>query len=490
MALYETINRVSRLHNRVIMLVLTLTIFGIFVYKAVDTFTSGKLDEPLFDLTSQLGITLMVCWILFSLISFVYMLNGILLNRNFNLSIQRQRKKGKPVEGIRGFDDFKASMSSARNSNILITVSSIVSLLIFVVAVNTSFDTDDVASFQAFILTLAITFAFLTISLLFITDYPEETSFSPGGLIDFYEPDTFRLTIDNLLSDIFISYLDPATYLDIDEWSKDIFTRLRMNFEADETPKTRLERAREKILLLIYLNQFNKDVVSDETLIRELEEMFEPNDVQALVRGDETGLSFDEVKRIIRRIEKLAPEPFRLVDRLMIQLTDDYESFISDDLYFTVSAKTNQGSVIESTGIIAFFLNNTPRDDREFTVQLVGGEREIHPHLQRVKIRLDPLTDPYPAEQPPLVSKTGEDIISLLADVLQTGDAVWFRVKPDGFGYKVITIQAEEPQGRIVGESLEVKFTKSITWYAKTYLPRLSGLGGLVLPVIGGIIGL
>jgi hypothetical protein len=164
--------------------------------------------------------------------------------------------------------------------------------------------------------------------------------------------------------------------------------------------------------------------------------------------------------------------------------------FTHNDLYFTVAARTNQGSVKESTGVIAFFLNNTERTDREVLVELHGGVYEIHPHNQRIKIRLDPLTDPYPEVQPPIVSSTEEDIVGLLTDLLQIGDAVWFRFKPDGFGYKLVTVQAAETNGRVMGDSLEMKFTKSISYYIKAYLPRLSGAAGLALPILQQTIGL
>ena len=466
------------------MLTLGIIIFVIFVISAVK-------GVP-FELSDPTGLTLLIIWIIFTLISLLYTLNGILLNMNFKKSVKRQKAKGKPVEGIRGFEEFKASMGNARNYSMLVTLTSAISLAIFVSSLTANFDSlggVNVVQFKLLVTTLAVTFAFLTISVLFLVEYPEETSFSPGGLIEFYEPDIFPLKLDNLLSDVFITYLDPATYLDIDEWSQDIFDRLLPTFESDETPKTRLERAREKILLLVYLNEYNTDIVSHETMVREIGELVGPDNVDPLMNGETTGLTFSEISRIIRRIEKLSPEPFRLIDRLMIKLTDDYVAFTNDDLYFTVSAKTKQGDVAESSGIIALFMNNTEKADREIVVELVSGEHALHPHHQKVKIRLDPLTDPYPKVQPPIVSSEGEDVLGILSDILQISDAVWFRVKPTGFGFKVVTIQGEEEGGRLVGTTLEIKFTKSITWYAKTYLPKLSGLAGLALPVLQGIIG-
>ncbi|MHA2504612.1 MAG: hypothetical protein ACXAE3_17295, partial [Candidatus Kariarchaeaceae archaeon] len=313
MDLNSIINTASRLYNKILMLALGIVIFSLFLIAAG--------DPASFNLESTLGRSLLIAWGLFTLISLFYTVNGILLNTNFNKSVKRQRQKGKPVEGIRGFEDFKKSLKGARNFSLLVTISSMISLAIFIssIAFDPTFASDP-ESFRAFLATLAITFAFITISVLFLVDYPEETSFSPGGLIGFFEPDAGGMTLDNLLSDVFITYLDPATYLDIDEWAADISSRLKDNLEADETPKTRLERARERILLLLYLNYSNPDILSDEVLRRELIELVGDSNVDPLIRGDETGLSFAEVTKILKRIESMSPEPFRLVDRLMIKL--------------------------------------------------------------------------------------------------------------------------------------------------------------------------
>jgi len=482
------INKASRLYNKILMLLLGIIIFTLFILTAISTDPTG------FTLTGSRGLTLLVLWSLFSLISLLYTVNGVLLNSNFKSSVTKQKQKGKPVEGIRGFEDFQSALKGARNFSILVTLTSIISLLIFIIAFTTDVSAITTeggqGQFRLFLSALAVTFAFITISVLFLVDYPEETSFSPGGLIGFYEPDTYPMTLDNLLSDVFITYLDPATYIDIDEWTMDVVNRLSDDFEADEDAKTRMERARERILLLLYLKYSNPDIMSEEVFMKELVELVGTTNVDPLINGDETGLSFDEITKILIRIEKMSPEPFRLIDRLMVNLTDDYKVFSNNDLYFTVAARSSQGSIKESSGVIAFFLNNTERTDRELLVELHGGIYEIHPHDQKIKLKLDPLTDPYPDEQPPIVSDDGEDIIGILTDLLQIGDAIWFRFKPSSFGYKVITVQAEEEQGRVMGSSIEIKFTKSLSFYAKTYLPKLSGAAGFILPAITAAIGL
>ncbi len=59
-------------------------------------------------------------------------------------------------------------------------------------------------------------------------------------------------------------------------------------------------------------------------------------------------MSWDEIINMMRKIEDECPESLRIVDRLMEELIENYESFTNQGCYFTVSAGTNQGSILES----------------------------------------------------------------------------------------------------------------------------------------------
>ncbi|MFV2016461.1 MAG: hypothetical protein ACC656_13605, partial [Candidatus Heimdallarchaeota archaeon] len=282
---------------------------------------------------------------------------------------------------------------------------------------------------------------------------------------------------------------DPATFLKYDEWCSNVTKFLDPNYENDEIQITRLERAREKIFLLAYLSYSNPHAFSEEVIIRELEELFGKQNLPNFMSGKDTGLTWEEIKGIIERIEGNAPEPFRLVDRIMVNLVDNYQKFISEDLYFTVSAKPNQGSVTESTGIIVFFINKTTREDRTMKINLVTDDETIHPAKQEATLVLDPLTDPFPLVQPPLVGE-GDDILTLLSSMLQVGDAIWFRLQPKGFGYRVVSIVGYEVgEKSTFGKSFEMRFTKSLSWYVKTFAPKLSALGSIALPILRPLIG-
>ncbi len=465
MVLISTINRISRYANKWIMTVLALIIASLILA-----------DGPQ-------GLTLFF-WILFILISGVFSINGILLNRSFNQEVQIYMEAGKPVRGIQGFDELVAALKGSLFKSLLITFASILSLIIFIFSdIINNEDLEDMGP------TLALAMAFVAISVMFLVEYPDDPSFTPGGLIGYYEPDVFPFNMDNLLSDVFVTYMDPATFMRYDEWSASVLNFLNPIYESDEIQITRLERAREKILLLAYLTSSNPNTFTQDVILRELEELFGKGNLENFISGKDTGLTWEEIIDIIVRIEKQAPEPFRLVDRIMVNLTDNYEQFVKEDLYFTVSARANQGSVTESSGLIVFFINKTTREDRTVKIKLVTDDLTVHPAVQEATVVLDQLTDPFPKEQPPLVAE-GDDILSLLSSMLQVGDAIWFRVQPRGFGYRVIAITGHEIGAKgTFGKTFEMRFTKSLSWYVKSYAPKLTALGSIALPIIKPLIG-
>ncbi len=469
----NVINRLSRTFNKWIMTILGASIFSLLLAIGFDE------DR----LTGFYGDMALALWVLFSLISFFYSLNGIFLNTSFNASVKKYQKEGKPVQGIRGFMDLKSSLKAARNLSLAITIGSILSFSLFFVRYLGLTETRNLT-------TLAVAFAFIVISVVFLVEYPEETSFSPGGLIGFYEPDIFPMVLDNLLTDVFLTYLDPATFMEIDEWTSNLTDMMEMNFEEGADPKTRVERAFEKVLLLSYLNHLLPDLVTTSVLKKELTEIVGTEDIDAFLTGKKTGLTFPEIQKILLKVEKEAPEVFRLVDRLMIQLTDNYDSFRKEPFFFSVSVKTNQGSIKESAGLLVYLLNKTSNKEETLKVTLRADRNTIQPHFQEIQINLDAMNFELPETAPKIVGD-GVDLLSILNRLLQVGDTIWFRLKPNNFGYKVITIQVEGREGiSVEGQSIEMKFTKSLSFYVKAYLPKLSALGGVALPVIQGFFGI
>jgi len=165
MSLATIINSLSRAFNKFFMVLLALVIFVILMANA---FNTSALQNK------NLGVVLLVLWILFTIISFMYMLNGFLLKMNFRKNVKAFQKKGKPVKGIRGFDDLVSGMNSAVNFSIMITLTSIISLVFYIASVYGDYQSisSSEENLKSLMATLGITFAFVTISVIFLVDYP------------------------------------------------------------------------------------------------------------------------------------------------------------------------------------------------------------------------------------------------------------------------------------------------------------------------------
>ena len=468
----QTLNTLSRLHNKVLMSTLSILILIILVK---ESFEPSQFDE-------FSRIYLLVLWTIFVLISMMFTINGLLMYRVFIDEIKDLQNKGHPIRGVRGFDELMDGIKKSKNTSVIISFASFMSLVIFIAGMY------DLGLFsdggRNLVATLGFTMTFVTLSVVFIVDYPKSISTSPGELVGYYEPDIFPMLIDNLLSDVFKTYLDPFSYIAFDEWTSDIQQKLIPEFEENTNPAPRVERASEKVLLIAYLSNSAPDLMPFETAKAELTELFGEEHIESFLGGEYSELSWDEIIAMMEKIEQECPESLRIVDRLMEELIENYDSFTNQGCYFTVSAKTYQGSILESSGAFVFLLNNRDTEDEIFCVEFRSDRNSIQPHYQKININLDPNDIIYPEERPEIVSD-GDDILSLLDKILQIGDAVWFRYKSSGFGFKVVTFQAENSKTNdIYGSSFEIRFTKSIRWYIKAYAPKLSALGGVILPLV------
>ena len=369
----NSLNRISRVHNKILMSSLSILILAMLIK---ESFSPSELD----DLSR---IFLLVVWSFFVLVSGCFTLNGLLMYRTFVNEISDMQKKGKLIQGIRGFSELMESIRRSKNTSIIISLISIISLAIFILGIYDIGLLSD--SGRDLVATIGITFAFVTLSIVLMVEYPKSISTSPGDLVGFYEPDIFPMLIDNLLSDVFKTYLDPFSFLAFDEWTKDIHNRLIEEFESQLNEKQRVERAREKVLLIAYLSNTAPDLVPFETAKSELVELFGKNNIEDFLDGKDSGLSWDEMMKMMNVISQECPEALRIVDRLMEELLENYESFTNQGCYFTVSARTNQGSILESSGAFVFLLNNLNTNDEVFCVEFRSDRNSIQPHYQKIK---------------------------------------------------------------------------------------------------------
>jgi len=472
MGFKSALNMASKFHNKILLSVLSI---GILLLLAIENFNPLEFS----DFNRNLVIVL---WSIFFSISLLYSVNGIVLHKGFLHQIKVSENQGKPIKGMRGYDQLISSLENARNTSILISLASFLSLVVFISSMM------DIGLFSEAgrntIVTIAVSMTFLTTTVVFLVEYPREATMEPGSLIGYYEPEIYPMILDNILSDAFKTFLDPISLMAYDDWVSFIGEHLEHEFEADSKSNTRLERAVEKILLLSYLSQTMPNIVNRDTIAIEISEVIGNHNLNDFYEGVHSGLSWDEIRNMILLMEEQCPDVLRLVDRLIIELQENYDDFTSRDTYFTVSGKTSQGSIRDVSGAIVFLLNNTKNEDRKMSVEFRSDISSVHPEYQKMNIMLDPMKNPYPEQKPPFIDD-GEDLLSIVNDLLQIGDAVWFRFKSSSFGYKALTFQAEEvATGLTFGRNVEMRFKKSIVWYLKTFAPRLSAFGGVLLPVI------
>jgi hypothetical protein len=472
MGFKSALNVVSKVHNKILLVMLSLGILSVLV---IENFNPIGFS----DFNRNLVISL---WSTFFFISLLYSVNGIVVHKGFLNQIDESEAQGKPIKGMRGYDELLSSLESARNTSIIISLGSFLSLMVFTLSIM------DIGIFsdagRNTIVTVAVSMTFLSTTVAFLVEYPRDVSMEPGSLIGFYKPDIYPMILDNLLSDAFKTFLDPISLMAYDEWINFIGEHLEDEFEADSASNTRLERAVEKILLLAYISQTMPDVANEDIIADETTEVIGADNLNGFFQGAGSGLSWDEICSMILLMGEQCPNLLRLVDRLIIELQENYSDFTSRDTYFTVSGKTSQDSIRDTSGAIVFLLNNTVKEDRKLCVEFRSDMSSVHPEYQKMNITLDPMNSPYPEKKPQFVGE-GEDLLSIVNDLLQVGDAVWFRFKSSSFGYKTLTFQAEEVStGLTFGTSLQMRFNKSLLWYLKTFAPRLSAFGGVLLPVI------
>ncbi|MFX0092354.1 MAG: hypothetical protein ACFFBD_11375, partial [Candidatus Hodarchaeota archaeon] len=202
-------------------------------------------------------------WTLVLISAALFCLNAFFLGRAFKREINELVNKGMPVYGIEGFDAVNKSV------NLMVWVSYSILLLILIswitgasLMIDIMFFSggqgpiyaQNLAEVRELIFFTAIGLMLISIGVTLIIRVPEKPAFKPGGLLNLYRPTFLPMALDNILSDSVYAFLDPATRMAYDEWTSSIEEALKDDYEKDaDTQQTRVERAREKLLLLTYL---------------------------------------------------------------------------------------------------------------------------------------------------------------------------------------------------------------------------------------------
>ena len=448
-----------------------------------------------------------IVWLLLFLNSIAVSLIGFKLSSNFNKEIKRLETNGFPIASSEGFNNMYSRIRNVFSSSLLISIVVFISFVSFltillfneyytVIGENpavTSYigldKADPSGPLRFFVIINAISLIIIAIGISLLKRIPDAPALIPGSLMKYYNPVALPSQIDNFLSDTLFPFLDPITRTKWDEWGQFVLDNLNNSFERDEDPQTKLEIAREKILLFDYLNLAMPGAVNEENTKKELAEMFtSPTIVDRVFQGENSGITWPILLEIMKKVQKKAPEIFDVIDRIIIELSDNLKSFKSSEMYITTTAHSKVTGNTRPFRILVFMLNKDSKNfgtrKRPVQVRLVPEGSTALPDIY--DIHLDE------AEGMDIQSDTlkllgdGEDIVGFLSRILQVGDAVWYQVYRKGFGIHLFNVRvAEEGKGSIFGKSLEIVVNRDFMFYIQQYGGKLSAIGGAALPIIG-----
>jgi len=424
--------------------------------------------------------------IVFFVILGIYAFNSIMLflganstNSSLKLRLKFERKRGRPIDSLDGFDLLFSSVKSVVNLLKIIALICFLALILFLIMLllgdmNLGFAAAGLALIG---LGLAIIIRSLNLNI-----------HDVNGLQDFYKPTTHQIFLDNLFGEVFSDHLDPVTFLKWDEYLVGINKILTPSFiqkikdqEVDELPIT---FAIESLLFLYYLKYQN--VLTKEQFTQELAEII---DVDSLDFEVEKGLLIEnswyfssaDVFKIFAYIKKYNPGFFKILDRIQLELADNIERISKDPIYMDSSAQEVVFLNAE-LNIMIFLYNNAP-EDKKYTIKVVAPGFE--PSELNLAIKVEGRGSFLIPEKPiPLISSEGTDIVGVLSSMLENGDSTWLTLEPRQTGEQTIQIFLMSSDGTIIeGKTRTIKVTKDM----KTYLKKLTSigslLGGLAVPL-------
>ena len=424
--------------------------------------------------------------VIFYVILAIYFFNSVMLllganstESSLKLRLNFERKRGRPIDSLDGFDLLANNVKRVTNLLKVISLICLIALVLFLIML--FLDIQNLGFAAAGFSLVGFGLALLIRSLnLNIHDV--------NGLQDFYRPSTHEIFLDNFFAEILSNHLDPVTFLKWDEYLAGINKILTSTFiqkiteeEPDEMPIT---FAIEKILFLYYLKF--QEVLTEEQFIQELKEVI---DVESDNFDIEKGLfiegswyfSTNDIFKLFNYIKKYNPGFFDIIDRLQLELTDNIERVSKDPIYMDSSA---QEVVYLKTelNVMVFLYNNSP-EAKNYIIKINA------PGFEPSKLKLDIEVEGrgefnIPNTPIPLISSEGRDIAGVLSTMLENGDTTWLTLEPRETGTQTVQIFLLSSDGTIIeGKTRAVKVSKNIKDYLKKLGSIGSLLGGLAVPL-------
>lgn len=446
----------------IVLLIITLLAF----------FAVGALDFTL-------QVIYLVVIVIYGFNSFMLLLGASSTESSLKMRLKFERKRGRPIDSLDGFDLLASSVKRVTNLLKFISLICFTAIILFVIML--AFNVLDIGF-------AAAGFALVGLGLSILIRSLNLNIHDVNGLQDFYKPTTHELFLDNFFAEILSNHLDPVTFLKWDEYLAELNKILTPDFvhkiktqEEEELPIT---FAIEKLLFLYYLKF--QEVLSEDQLIQELREIIDVNsdnfDVDRGVFMEGTWyFSVKDIYKLFNYIKKYNPGFFNIIDRLQLDLGDNIERVSKDPIYMDSSAQ-EVVYLNSELNIMVFLYNNAP-ENKKYTVKVVAPG--FDPTEMVLDIEVEGRgTFMIPNRPIPLISSESTDIAGVLSTMLENGDTTWLTLEPRETGEQTVQIFLLSSDGTIIeGKTRTVKVTKNIKDYIKKLSSIGSLLGGLAVPL-------
>ncbi|MFX1405699.1 MAG: hypothetical protein ACFFBW_01990 [Promethearchaeota archaeon] len=424
--------------------------------------------------------------IMFLIVLAIYAFNSVMLflganstKSSLKLRLKFERKRGRPIDSLDGFDMLSSSVKRVVNLLKIIALICFIALGLFVVMLilidlNIGFLA---AGFSLIGLGLAILIRSLNLNI-----------HDVNGLQDFYKPTTHKIFLDNFFAEVFSDHLDPVTFLKWDEYLAGLNKILNLNFiqkvkeqEEEELPVT---FAVESILFLYYLKF--QGVINNEQFAKELKEIINIDSIDfdidkgLLIEGS-WYFSTKDIYKLFNYIKEYNPGFFSIIDRLQLELADNIERVSKDPIYMDSTAQ-EVVYLNRELNIMIFLYNNAP-EDKKYIIKVNAPGFE--PNKLKLDIKVEGRGSFLIPDKPiPLISSESQDIAGVLSTMLENGDTTWLTLEPRETGEQTIQIFLLSEDGVIIeGKTRVIKVTKDFRAYLKKLSSVGSLLGGLAVPL-------
>lgn len=165
-----------------------------------------------------------ILWFFLFVNSITFLFNALNIIRGFNRETAKKAESGFPIDSLEGFSSVKSFNKQVFSNSSLITGAIFLSLIFYLLAAIilpelqpknaqnlTGVDkivNDLVVMLQPTILWSALGLVLIAIGMWLLLKIPDKPAFQPGAMLKYSTPKSVPMSLDNLLSDSMIPFLD------------------------------------------------------------------------------------------------------------------------------------------------------------------------------------------------------------------------------------------------------------------------------------------